>query len=264
MKTKTILLPLFCLLLTFCASTQKHLQKQQENDPKYQYNMGLFYLNNGNPERAIPYLLRSNSLKPGNYLVHHALGLAYSMDGRLEKAIAEYQTALKINPRSTETRNMLGVSYQQMGFLDKAEEQFKAAIEDRYYASRALPLYNLARLYYLKNKYQDALFQVESALALDKRFVMALNLKGIILESLSRFPEAIDTYKQALSALDPSKTDDIEIQYNLACTYFKNKDYSKARSIFEKIYSRINDPEKKKTIDTYLKIMSKKAPQPAA
>jgi tetratricopeptide (TPR) repeat protein len=239
----------------FCTSTSKKIQTTQKNDPKYQYNMGLFYLNEGTPDRAVTYLNRSLQIKPGNFLVYHALGLAYSMKGELEKSVASFQSALQTNPKSTETRNALGIIYQEMGFLDKAEEEFKLAITDKSYTSRALPHYNLARLNQLRNRAEDAIFHLENAIMLDNRFVMALNLKGIILEDMNRLHEAIDAYKKALNALDLSKSTGIQIQYNLAVAHFKNGENISARQIFEKIYSQVTDPEMKKDILKYLKMI---------
>lgn len=255
MRIKWTVIFLLCSLLMFCTSTSKKIETNQNNDPRYQYNLGLFYLNEGKPGSAVTCLNKSLQKNPGNYLVYHALGLAYSMKGELEKSVASFQSVLKINPESTETRNALGIIYQEMGFLDKAEEEFKLAIADKSYSSRALPHYNLARLYQLRNRMEDAIFHLENAIALNNRFVMALNLKGIILEDMNRLPEAINAYKKALNALDLSKSDGTQIQYNLAVAYFKNREYINARQIFEKIYSQVTDLEMKKDILKYLKMI---------
>jgi len=255
MKFKWTAVLMICVFFAYCASSPKNIQKKQANDPKYQYNLGLFHLNAGSPDRAIASLNRSNKLKPGNYLVHHSLGLAHSMKGELEKSVAYFQTALKINPESTETRNALGIIYQEMGFLDKAEDEFQGAIADKNYTSRALPHYNLARLYQTQNKLDEAVLHLESALALDNSFVLALNLKGIILENLKRLPEAIDSYTKALNVLERSRSDSTQIQFNLAAALFKNNEYIAAKKIFEEIYTKVTDIEMKKDIDKYLKMI---------
>ena len=64
MKSKTALILLICLNLVVCASSQKKIDKAKENDPEYQYNLGLFYLREGNIEEAIRYINKALTLKP--------------------------------------------------------------------------------------------------------------------------------------------------------------------------------------------------------
>ena len=118
-KSRTIL---FVLLVCFvgCASSQKKAVEAQAKDPKYQYSLGVFYLNSGNADEAIKYLNRSITLDPRYYLAYNALGMATSMKGNLESAIKDYQRCLEIAPEFSEARNNLGSVYQELGFIDKA------------------------------------------------------------------------------------------------------------------------------------------------
>jgi outer membrane protein assembly factor BamD (BamD/ComL family) len=54
-KTKTVL---FILLACFvgCASSQKKIEEARAKDPRYQYSLGVFYLNAGKADEAIRYL----------------------------------------------------------------------------------------------------------------------------------------------------------------------------------------------------------------
>ena len=256
---KKIWLSLFvCLLLLSCASAQKKVEQSRKNSPEYQYNMGLFFLNEGKPDQAIPHLNRSIALRSDNYLSHHALGLAYSMKGELEQASAQFQSALQLNPQSSETRNNLGMVYQEMGFFDKAEKEYNAAISDNSYTSRALPHYNLARLYVIQDKLQEAVFHLESALKLDPRFVMAHSLKGQIMDKMERYRDAVDCYRKAIDSLDSHFADDTDIQFKLATAYFHLKEYNQSRRIFEQIYNLVTDPDRKKEMDDMLAEMAKK------
>ncbi|MBU1185834.1 MAG: tetratricopeptide repeat protein [Acidobacteria bacterium] len=252
MKKQIIILLTVCLLLVSCVSAQKKVEQSRENSPEYQYNMGLFFLNEGKPDLAIPHFNRSIALRADNYLSQHALGIAYSMKGELEQAASFFQKALQINPQSSETRNNLGMVYQEMGFLDKAEIEYKAAIADKNYASKALPHYNLARLYVMQEKLQEAVFQLESALKRDPRFVMAYSLKGNIMEQLDRYRDAVSCYRGALDSLDTHFADDTDIQFNLARAYYHIKEYNQSRRIFEQIYNLVSDPAMKKEMDDML------------
>ncbi len=251
MKLKAMIIFIVCLSLVFCASSQKKLQKSNENDPNYQYNMGLFYLNNGEADKAIQFLNKAILLDPNYTLALNALGMASSMKGDFEGAVKYYQKCLSENPAFTEVHNNLGSIYQEMGFLDRAEEEYRKAMEDKAYHSRELPYYNMARLYFLKEQTEEALNFVEKSIELNSRMVLALNLKGIMLEKLGKYTEAIESYEEALNIAE----DDINISFNLAVALFKNEEFDKAKSLFEKILPRTQDPEKKKNINDYLKMI---------
>ena len=53
MRAKALAVLAICACLAFCASAQTKTQKAREKDPQYQYNVGLFYLNQNNVDEAI-------------------------------------------------------------------------------------------------------------------------------------------------------------------------------------------------------------------
>lgn len=253
MKTKTAIILITCLIFAFCASSQKNVQKKRQNDPNYQYNQGLFYLNRGQVDEAIKFFNRSLSLDSLYYLAYNSLGLAYSMKGDFSQAIAHFQKCLEIQPSFTEAHNNLGSVYQEMGLLDNAEQEFLIAIQDKSYSSKELPYYNLARLSLLKEKPQEALANIQKSLLMNRRMVLAHNLRGIIYEKLNNFEEAIQSYKDALKIVPG----DVNISFNLAVAYFKNSEYAKAKEIFEQINPQVKDMEMKEDIVKYLRVIKK-------
>jgi len=253
MKSKFIFILFICLNFILCASSQQKIDESRKKDPRYQYNMGLFYLNSGNIDEAIKYLNAALSLDPRYAVALYSLGLAYSMKGNFDEAINKYQACLKINPNLTDAHNLLGTVYEQKGLLDKAEQEFRVAIADTSYRSKELAYYNLAKLYVEKNKLDEALVYTDKSIEIKNNFPMGYNLKGMILEKLSRYKEAIETYEKALVYL--AKDKDVDISYNLAVAYFKNNEFSKAKAIFMNIYSRVTDIETKKKIDEYLRMI---------
>lgn len=248
MRKKIFYAALLAMILTACSASSKNLQKKQDKDPNYQYNLGVFYMNDGQLDKAVQYLNRSLALKADNYLAYHSLGLVYSIKGEIEKAVENFQKALSLNPNSTETRNTLGAIYQEMGFLDKAEQEFKAAAQDVNYKSRELPYYNLARLYAQKNQMDTAMENINKSLAFNSSFAMGHNLKGILLEREGQYDFAIDSYRRAIN----KAPDDISFNYNLAVAYFKNQEYKQAKEIFDKILPRITDSDVRQKIQEYL------------
>jgi len=254
MKRKALSILVLCLNLALCASSQKKLEQQRTKDPKFQYNVGLFYLNEGNVDEALKYLDKSLSLNPRYYLAWNARGLAYSMKGDLPEAVKSFQKCLESDPTFTEAHNNLGSIYQEMGFLDKAEEEYKKALSDPTYQSRELPYYNLARLYYGKEKYEQTLDYLQKSLQINSRMALAHNLKGLTLEKLNRLEEAISCYEQALKIVP----EDLNFSYSLAVAYFKNGEFNKAGEIFERIAPKVSDPDTSEKIRQYLKIIKEK------
>ena len=251
MRVKLTVIIFICLNMLLCASPQKKVENARAKDLVYQCNMGLFYLNEGNIDEAIKYLNRALSLNRRYSLALNSLGLAHSMKGNFAESVKYFQECIAVNPFLTEAHNYLGTVYQEMGFVDKAEKEFRIAAFDENYKSRELPYYNLARLYVLRDKVQEALEYVERSIEINSSFRMAHNLKGVILERQLKFSEAIKSYKKALKNLEG----DVDINFNLAVAYFKNNEFSKAKEIFEKINHRVTDLEMKEKIDRYLRMI---------
>lgn len=256
MRYKLIFIIFICLNFIICASAQKKIEDARNNDLQYQYNMGLFYLNQGIVDEAIKYLNRVLELNPRYDLALYALGLSHSMNGNFEESLKHLQNCLKINSTLTDARNALGAIYQEMGLLDQAEKEFRIAISDENYTSKDNSYYNLARIYMTKGNLKEALNHVERAIGINSRMVMALNLRGIIYEGLNDFEKAIDSYRIALETLrEDAREKDVDINFNLAVTYFKNNEFDKAKEIFEKISARVTDTARKAEIDQYLKLI---------
>lgn len=248
---------MLCVLLSFlagCASSQQKAEQAKAKDPRYQYSLGVFYLNGGNADEAIKYLNRCLALDPRYYLAHNAMGLALSVKGNLQEAVKSYERCLEIAPDFSEARNNLGSVYQELGFIDKAEAEFLKVINDRNYPTKELPNYNLARLNFTKGNTDQAMTYVEAAIKLNARFAMAHNLKGLILERQGRLDDAIDSYKQAVKIVP----EDVNFNFNLGSAYFKNRQWGNAEGIFQAILPRISDAQIREQVNTYLKEIKSK------
>ena len=240
-------------MLASCATVSTG-QKKNEKDPQYQYNMGLVYLNSRGADeatldRAISYFLKALSLDAKYYLAHNALGLAYSMKGDVAQAAKSFEKCLEINPGFSEAHNNLGNIDEALGLVDKAEMEYKKALADETYASRQLPLYNLARLAYRQDKWDQALDYLDRALRFDVRMAMAHNLKGLVLEKKEDVEGAILSYEKA-GRLVP---DDMSFKLNLALALIKAGRSGPAREILETVLQKSEDAELRKKASEALK-----------
>ena len=261
MTIKKAFIIVTCLLLGFCASSQKKIKKEQDNSPRYQYNLGIFYLNNGQLDQSIIHLKKTITLKSDYALAYDGLGLVYLMKGELDKSVNNFKKCLAIDGTISDAHNHLGSVYQEMGILDKAELEFITAVNDKSYHSRELPYYNLARLYRIQENFPKALAFIDQAILINKRYIMAHNLKALIFEKLEKFEDAIKSYQLALELVKKYSQEDtsskLTLQYNLAGAYFENKEYNKAKQIFIEIQSLATSEEMKANITKYLNMIKK-------
>jgi len=254
MNKRKIFLIGLCLGLVTCASSQKKLQQEREKDPQYQYSMGAFYLNNSNLDEAIRFFQKALALDPRHFQSLNALGLVYSMKGNLPEAEKSFLKCLEISPGFAEAHNNLGMVYQEMGFPDRAEAEFKKVVADPTYSNKELAYYNLARLYSIRQDWENALFYAEKAVQANPRYHLGFELQGYILENQNKLGEAINSYKRAVDLLP----EEVGYNFRLAAAYFKNEEYSAAGVILERILSSITDPEMKKEADAYLETIREK------
>lgn len=244
MRIKVLIVAASCLVLACCASTQAKIDAQRAKDPRYQYNMGLTYLNNpssgpGAMAQAVGYFDKAIALNPKYHLAWNARGLALIMKGDLPGAVRSFQKCLEIDPMFSEARNNLGSVYESQGLTSLAEEEYKKALGDEAYPSKELPYYNLARMSFALGKFDDALNYVQKAVQVNARFAMAYNLKGMIFTKMNLLPDAITAFTQAVRLVP----DDMNFQFNLAVAYFDSGDKVQADDIFGLIVSRTTDPD---------------------
>jgi tetratricopeptide (TPR) repeat protein len=184
----------------------------------------------------------------------NGLGLAYSMKGRLDEAAKAYEKCLQAYPQFSEAHNNLGTVYQEQGHLDKAEREFQKALSDLAYTNRELPYFNLARLYVVQDRLDDALDNVQKSLQIKPHLAMALNLRGLIYEKKNILAEAVASYEAAVKVVP----EDLVFNYNLAVAYFKNQDYARSKEIFLKIQGKVTDAETRDTISRYLRLIGER------
>ncbi|MGZ4887176.1 MAG: tetratricopeptide repeat protein [Candidatus Aminicenantales bacterium] len=261
MRAKTTIVLLLCATLSVCASTQQKTQRAQAKDPKYQYNMGLVYLNQSNMDAknidvAINYFVKALALNTQYYLAWNAIGIAQSLKGNLQESAKAYQRCLEIYPDFSEARNNLGIIYSELGQQDKAEVEFQKVIADLAYQTREVAYCNLARLYLGQNRLDLAYDSVQKALRIKPRLAMAHNLKGMILDKEDKPEEAVASYEQAVKIVP----EDILFNYNLAVAYYNMKEPAKAKSLFLKIVPHVVDPEMKVKVSQYLKDLGERKP----
>ena len=104
--------------------------------------------------------------------------------------------AVRAQKQSSRRRGQLGMAYEANGFHDAAEATYQQAMDldtsdFRWPYFRAVTLIKLVRL-------EEALDDLNRALAIDPTYVPAMLVKGELLLDLDRFREAGDVYRQVI------------------------------------------------------------------
>jgi tetratricopeptide (TPR) repeat protein len=93
-------------------------------DPQPFIELAHLYLNQNQPEKAVPYLSQSIALFPNVSKSHETLGKAYSLLHRLPEAQAELEKAVALDPDAASLHCMLGQIYRQEGMVAEAKAEF--------------------------------------------------------------------------------------------------------------------------------------------
>ena len=105
---------------------QNAITWQAENsakDPEPFIELGHLYVNQNQPEKAVPYLTQSIAIFPRISKAHEELGKAYSLLKRFPEAQAELEKAIELTPQVPNLHCLLAPVYRKQGFDEKAKAE---------------------------------------------------------------------------------------------------------------------------------------------
>ena len=142
-----------------------------------------------------------DEIHKANY--HYQIGVSYLNDNNIQPAFVEFQKALKLNPYDKDIHNALGILY----------------------------------LLKLEN-YPKAVYHFKESLAIDKTFPEASNNLGNAYANMGKFPEAIESYKKAIS--NPQYKNAAMALHNLGMVYYRLSRYDEALDAFKEALKRFS------------------------
>jgi protein O-mannosyl-transferase len=178
-------------------------------------NLGLWYRNNGEPDKALQHYKEALRLRKDYPQAHNNLGILYEDRGDLEGAAAQFREALRTTKDYVAAHNNLGNVLGKMpGHVSESIDQLREAV--RLQPSFASAHNNLgAALSKVPGGLDEAIAQYTEALRLRPDFADAhANLGNAYSDMPDRLNDAIDQYQEALR-LEP---DNAEVQSNLGLT----------------------------------------------
>ena len=132
--------------------------RQNPNDAKAHFNLGLAYNELGQYQDAIPHYeetIRISPTHPKIYDAHWGLGSTYSKLGQHQEAIASYKEALRIKPGHAVALLNLESAYDELGQYKEAITSYKEALRTE--PDFAKTHYGLGRVYIKSGRYQEAI-----------------------------------------------------------------------------------------------------------
>ncbi|MGQ9646727.1 MAG: tetratricopeptide repeat protein [Thermodesulfobacteriota bacterium] len=150
-------------------------------------------------DEAIKAYQEAIRLDPTNESYHVHLGNIYFSVEKYDEALAEYKVAVRVNPTASLNWYSLGQAYKQIGSYTEAEQVFQK-ISSQSPIDAAL---GLGQTYRLMGRYEEAIFQLKSAIAMNKDLGYAYFELGLVYTDQKDFDKAQEQ-ASLLSAMDQS------------------------------------------------------------
>ena len=207
----------------------KALTEMQENDRVY-IEIGKIHVSEGNTVKALASFLKALELNPQSARAFRLLGGVYHLSGDYHQAAVCYLQAFRLSSSDADVMNNLGVLLYQIGLKEEAERMFKKGLNTKLYhmelnynflncyllkeeymmaenliqrleafVGKSTVLYEKrAMLHYKMNRMTLALFDIESAMSMDRSHSDALYLKSLIFLREEDFESAINAMQEAV------------------------------------------------------------------
>ncbi len=187
-------------------------------------------MSEGNTVKALASFLKALELNPQSARAFRLLGGVYHLSGDYHQAAVCYLQAFRLSSSDADVMNNLGVLLYQIGLKEEAERMFKKGLNTKLYhmelnynflncyllkeeymmaenliqrleafVGKSTVLYEKrAMLHYKMNRMTLALFDIESAMSMDRSHSDALYLKSLIFLREEDFESAINAMQEAV------------------------------------------------------------------
>ena len=230
---------LLCLAPTFGVTQNQSSQQMNRAQSSGPLAEAESFLSRGNPEEAIRILSSYLETHPKDSAARLALGQAYAIAGQNDRAEEELHTVLQIAPDNYIALAALGETYDRAGQPEKAEPMLARAAR----VSHGSPQIRvewavvLARLHKYKEA-QNALSGLSPSSDRKER-IEFYRLKASVSLGLGNASAAASEMEKALVL----KPDDTGLILATAAAQLQAKNWQRAASLAEPVFSRTQDPQ---------------------
>jgi tetratricopeptide (TPR) repeat protein len=159
--------------------------------------LGIIAALKGDPQKAVPYMLKSLQLNPDQADVHNHLAMILAGQNRHDEAIDHFKKSLTLNPNQQGPHFAWATVLEQQGKLDAAVAQYNAVlkIDPTTFAAHN----NLGSVLLRQAKYDQAAAHCIKALQINPQLPEAYYNLGNIRFQQADFEHAVINYQKALS-----------------------------------------------------------------
>jgi Tfp pilus assembly protein PilF len=218
------------------------------------YDMGVDYLNSGNPAMAVRELQAALAIDEKQPRVHHALAEAYRMTGRWTESETHLKRALELNPGFQGARLSMSALYIQLERYDDAIRESQVLANDPTFPAPWRAMTNVGWAQFKLGRVSEARETLHAALAMRQNYWPALLNLGILESQAGRRAEAIDSFAQVL-ATKPGASAEAETNYRMAEIYVALGDRDQALSHLSTVIDRQPTSEWGKRSQEYRKLL---------
>ena len=188
------------------------IKKYPKDTPIAYNNLGLYYAEKNEPEKAISHFNVVIEQGYSYYQAYNNLANLYFRQGQYEKAIPYYSRALIFKPQAAELYSNRGASYYMLQQIDSALKDLNKAIEIHPFFVDALK--NRALIYMHTGQTDKALIDFARILNIIPHEHEVINAKGMAYYKKGQYDDAIAEYSKAITL------------YNKASHYYINRAYA--------------------------------------
>lgn len=192
-----------------CASTQTHLAGRSSEDQAIaEYDLARdFWINRGQPRRALEHVLRAIELDDENADAAHLAALVYldfcrrgAQDCHLRRAERHARDALELRSDFREARNTLGVVLIHLGSYQDSIATLKPLTEDILYSTPEKAWGNVGWAYLRSGALTEARDALERSVAAQPDFCVGHYRLGLTYERRGEADRALEAFTSALRA----------------------------------------------------------------
>jgi tetratricopeptide (TPR) repeat protein len=180
-------------------SLKKAIKSEPNNDKAY-LELGLFYKEQGEEDKAEEWFKKALELNPRNFRAHFELGSIYRDQRRYIQAEQALKKTIDLNPRNEGIYILLSQTYHLQGKTEDSEKILRKLIEINPQSDMAYA--GLGMDYAMAKKYSQAEESFKKSIALNPKNCLAYYHLGKIYMYEQRFILAEEMFKMA-GELDP-------------------------------------------------------------
>jgi tetratricopeptide (TPR) repeat protein len=225
---KKALLLLMISLLASCATTST--QKREISRPMAK--LGMDKVAKNDLQGALIDFKKAEEVNSSDPEVYYGLALTYRQWGKPQLALDYIDKAIRYGDKlgfehpgmKSEAYNLKGDILSGLKRYDEALDNFKKALKDDFYTTPEFTLYNMAVIYMLQGKTEEAQTSLNTALTKNSHYAPAWLLVGKINAQKGSSAQAVSALKHALQEFP----DFAEAHWELALIYIKTEEYKAA------------------------------------